>query len=125
MEIATVTVSVCEREEWGWVAARETTLGMKLRKERTSVEGRKAKGIFQSHDSARSERSWEIEIQMRKVIERSADRGTWAEGGVMRLSPKSASEGRTESGIRSKVAGITWSAFEAEVGDVIAMDLQY
>ena len=41
-------------------------------------------------------------------------------------STKSASEGGgTESGIRSEVAGITWSAFEAEVGDVIAMDLQY
>ena len=89
------------------------------------MEARKAKGVFQSHNSARSERSWEIEIQMRKVIERSADRGTWAEGGNMRLSPKSASEGRTESGSRSEVAGITWSAFEAEVGDIIAIDLQY
>ena len=89
------------------------------------MEGRKAKGVFQSHDSARSERSWEIEIQMRKVIERSADRGTWAEGGNMRLSPQSASEGGgTESRIRSEVAGITWSAFEAKVGDIIAMDLQ-
>ena len=43
----------------------------------------------------------------------------------MRLSPQSVSEGRTKSGIRSDVAGITWSAFEAEVGDIIAMDLQY
>ena len=43
----------------------------------------------------------------------------------MRLSPQSASEGRTESGIRSEVAGIMWSAFEAEVGDIIVMDLQY
>ena len=68
----------------------ETTLGKKLRRERTSAEGRKAKEIFQSHDSARSERSWEIEIQMGKVIERSADRGTWAEGGDMRLSPERA-----------------------------------
>ena len=125
MGIATVTASVREREEWGWVATCETTLGKKLRRKRTSVEVRKAKGIFQSHDSARSERSWEIEIQMRKVIERSADRGTWAEGGNMRPSPQSASEGRTESGIRSEVAGVTWSAFEAEVGDIIAMDLQY
>ena len=89
------------------------------------MEGRKAKERFQSHDSARSERSWEIEIPMRKVIERSADRGTWVEGGNVRLSPQSASEGRTESRIRSEVAGITWSAFEAEVGHIIAMDLQY
>ena len=62
---------------------------------------------------------------MRKVIERSADRGTWAEGGNMQLSPKSTLEGRTESRICSEVAGITWSAYEAEVGDIIAMDLQY
>ena len=89
------------------------------------MEVRKAKGIFQSHDSARSERSWEIEILMRKAIEQSADRGTWAEGGNMRLSPQSASEGRTESGIRSEVARITWSAFEAEVGDPIAITFQY
>ena len=51
-----------------------------------SATSRKAKGVFQSHDSARSERSWEIEIPMRKVIERSADRGTWTEGGNMRLN---------------------------------------
>ena len=90
MGIATVTASIREREEWGLVATCETTLGKKLRRERTSVEGRKAKERFQSHDSARSERSWEIEIQMRKAIERSADRGTWAEGGNTQLSPQRA-----------------------------------
>ena len=43
----------------------------------------------------------------------------------MRLSPKSTSEGRTGSGIHSDVAGVTWLAFEANVGDTIVMDLQY
>ena len=35
-----------------------------------------------------------------------------------------ASEGRTGSGIRNDVAGITWSPFKADVGDTIAMDFQ-
>ena len=123
--IATVTANVGEREEWEWVATCETTLGKELQKERASAAGRKAKEGFQSHDSVRSEQSWKFESPIRKVITRSADQGTWAEGGNMWLSPESASEGRTGSGIRNDVAGITWLAFEADVRNAIAIDFQY
>ena len=90
-----------------------------------SAASRKAKGVFRSHDSARSEQLWEIEIPMRKVIAQSADRRTLAEGRELQLSPESTSEVRTGSGIRNDVAGIMWSAFKADVGDTIVMDLQY
>ena len=58
-----------------------------------------------------------------RAIGRSGDLGRGKKYAAK--STESASEGGTESRIRSEVAGITWSAFEAEVGDVIAMDLQY
>ena len=58
-----------------------------------------------------------------RAISRSGDLGRGRKYAAK--STKSASEGGTESGIRSEVAGITWSAFEAEVGDIVAIDLQY
>ena len=58
-----------------------------------------------------------------RAIGRSGDLGRGRKYAAK--STKSASEGGTESGIRSEVAGITWSAFGAEVGDIVAIDLQY
>ena len=45
-----------------------------------SVAGRKAKEVFQSHNSVRSERLWEIESPIRKVIAQSADQGALGQG---------------------------------------------
>ena len=57
-----------------------------------------------------------------RAIGRSGDLGQGR-----KYAAKSIKRVRGEDGIRdcSEVAGITWSAFEAEVRDIIAMDLQY
>ena len=70
------TVNIHKREGWEWIATGETTLGKKSRGKWMSAAGRKAKEVFQSHDSVRSERLWEIESPIRKVIARLADQGT-------------------------------------------------